>query len=315
MSNGEKQKKKRKRKRKLRFSTVLILLMLAAGLGMMLYPTANDWYYRWKASRDIAQYNTVTEGSDVDYSEMWAAAEEYNRRLAETGAFSVSVSAEEAEYISQLLNPLGTGMMGYIDIPAINVHIPIYQGTDEAALQAGAGFWLGTSLPTGGESTHCVLTAHSGLTKAKMFTDIDQLEIGDTFTITVLDRTLTYEIDQILVVEPDDFSAMTIIDGEDYVTLYTCTPYGVNTHRLLVRGTRVENAATTYVTDDNAVISEFVIGISREDVILVLGVLVIVLLLLVLQLVILVVLLFASFKKKRREKVKFRKAKEGRHDV
>ncbi|MCD7783907.1 MAG: class C sortase [Firmicutes bacterium] len=313
MSNGEKQKKKRKRK--LRFSTVLILLMLMAGLGVMLYPTSNDWYYRWKASRDIAQYNTVTEGSDVDYSEMWEAAEEYNRLLAENGNFTVYADSDMVDEISRYLNPLGTGMMGYIDIPAINVHIPIYQGTDEAALQAGAGFWLGTSLPTGGESTHCVLTAHSGLVKAKMFTDIDQLEIGDTFTITVLDRTLTYEVDQILVVEPDDFSALAIIDGEDHVTLYTCTPYGINTHRLLVRGTRTENAATSSATDDIAVISEFVIVISREDIILIVVVLLIVLLLLVLQIVILVFLLFASFKKKRREKAKFRKAKEGRHDV
>lgn len=312
MTTGDKAKKKRKRK--LRFSTVLILLMLAAGLGVMLYPTANDWYYLWQASRDIAKYDTVMEGSDVDYSEMWAAAEEYNRRLAENGNFTVSADSDMEEEISRYLNPLGTGMMGYIDIPAINVHIPIYQGTDEAALQAGAGFWIGTSLPTGGASTHCVLTAHNGLTKAKMFTDIDQLEIGDTFTITVLDRTLTYEVDQILVVEPDDFSALTIIDGEDHVTLYTCTPYGVNTHRLLVRGTRVENAATTSVTDDVAVISEFVTDISHEDIILIVAVLMIVLLLLVLQLVILVVLLFAPSKKKRRRRAKIPRTKEGRYD-
>lgn len=230
----------KKKKKKVRLSTVLLVLILLIGLGVMLYPTASDYYYRWKAARDIAQYNAVAEGTDVDYSELWEAAEEYNRQLAESGSFTVSASAEMEEEISQLLNPLGTGMMGYIDIPAINVHIPIYQGTDEAALQAGAGYWIGTSLPTGGESTHCVLTAHNGLTKAKMFTDIDQLEIGDTFTLTILDRVLTYQVDQILVVEPDDFSEMNIVEGEDYVTLYTCTPYGINTHRLLVRGTRIE---------------------------------------------------------------------------
>ena len=130
-------------------------------------------------------------------------------------------------------------MMGYIDIPKISVHLPIYQDTEESALQAGAGFWLGTSLPTGGPSTHCVLTAHNGLVRAKMFTDLDQLEIGDTFSLTILDRVLTYEVDQILVTEPEDISPLQIVEGEDYVTLYTCTPYGVNTHRLLVRGHRI----------------------------------------------------------------------------
>ncbi len=238
-------KQKPKKKKKLRLSTILILLLLLVGLGVLLYPTACDYYYRWKAAQDIAQYNAVAEGTDIDYSELWEAAEEYNRQLAESGSFTVSATAEMEEEISQLLNPLGTGMMGYIDIPAINIHIPIYQGTDEAALQAGAGYWIGTSLPTGGESTHCVLTAHNGLTKAKMFTDIDQLEIGDTFTLTILDRVLTYEVDQILVVDPDDFSEMNIVEGEDYVTLYTCYPYGVNTHRLLVRGTRIETPEET----------------------------------------------------------------------
>ena len=132
-------------------------------------------------------------------------------------------------------------MMGYIDIPKINVHLPIYQGIEEKELQSGAGYWLGSSLPTGGESTHCVITAHTGLVKAKMFTDIDQLEIGDLFTLFVLNRQLTYEVDQILITEPDDIKDLYIVDGKDYVTLYTCYPYGVNTERLLVRGSRVDN--------------------------------------------------------------------------
>ena len=131
-------------------------------------------------------------------------------------------------------------MMGYIDIPKINVHLPIYQGIEEQALQAGVGFWPGTSLPTGGPSTHCVLTAHNGLVRAKMFTDLDQLVEGDTFSLSILDRVLTYEVDQILVTEPDEVDALQIVEGQDYVTLYTCTPYGVNTHRLLVRGHRIE---------------------------------------------------------------------------
>ncbi|MCD8384481.1 MAG: class C sortase [Clostridiales bacterium] len=216
--------------------TVFSVLLVLVGLGVLLYPAASDAWYRWQASQEIARYNQVEDGSGTDYSSLWAAAEEYNRQLAED-SLSVDTSAD---FVSQLLNPLGTGMMGYLSIPAIDVYLPIYQGTDETALQSGVGYWLGTSLPTGGESTHCVLTAHTGLSKAKMFDDLDELEIGDTFTLIILDRTLTYEVDQILVTEPEDLSALQIVDGEDYVTLYTCTPYGVNTHRLLVRGHRVE---------------------------------------------------------------------------
>ena len=160
--------------------------------------------------------------------------------MAQGNAFSVAATAEEEAKIEQFLNPLGNGMMGYIDIPKINVHLPIYQGIEEQALQAGVGFWPGTSLPTGGPSTHCVLTAHNGLVRAKMFTDLDQLVEGDTFSLSILDRVLTYEVDQILVTEPDEVDALQIVEGQDYVTLYTCTPYGVNTHRLLVRGHRIE---------------------------------------------------------------------------
>lgn len=132
-----------------------------------------------------------------------------------------------------------TGMMGYVDIPKLGVHIPIYHGTEERALQSGAGFWYGTSLPVGGENTHCVLAAHNGLVKAKLFTDLDKLEVGDRFTLDVLNETFTYEVDQILVTLPEETEELYIQNGKDLVTLYTCTPYGVNTHRLLVRGHRV----------------------------------------------------------------------------
>lgn len=244
---------------------VLIVLLLLAGLGVMLYPTFSDWYARWQAQKEIAQYNEVAEGEKADYSDLWAAAEEYNRRLAEIGTFAGSVSStvEESELqdVSQYLNPLGTGMMGYIDIPKISVHLPIYQGTGEKALQSGAGFWIGTSLPTGGPSTHCVITAHNGLVKAKMFTDLDQLEEGDTFTISVLDRVMTYQVDQILVTLPDEMDALEIVPGEDLVTLYTCTPYGVNTHRLLVRGHRIETPATA----ESATVDDTIFGLSRTD--------------------------------------------------
>ena len=229
-----------KKKKRPKIVTILAILLLLVGLGIMLYPTFSDLYYRWTAQQQISQYNHVAEAAQEDYSELWAAAEEYNRQLAQRGS-SITVSEEEQALIEQLLNPLGNGMMGYIDIPKISVHLPIYQDTEESALQAGAGFWLGTSLPTGGPSTHCVLTAHNGLVRAKMFTDLDQLEIGDTFSLSILDRVLTYEVDQILVTEPEDISPLQIVEGEDYVTLYTCTPYGVNTHRLLVRGHRIPN--------------------------------------------------------------------------
>lgn len=228
-------------KKKINITNVLIVLLILVGLGVMLYPTLNDLYFRWKASREIAQFNQVAEGAKKDYSDLWAAAEQFNRELAEKGSFSTPATAEYAEYMSQFLNPLGTGMMGYVDIPKIGVNLPIYQGTEEKQLQSGAGYWLGTSLPTGGENVHCVITAHTGLVKAKMFTDLDKLEEGDTFTLSILDRVMTYEVDQILVTEPDEINPLKIVQGEDYVTLYTCTPYGVNTHRLLVRGHRIES--------------------------------------------------------------------------
>lgn len=245
-------------KKKPRITTILIILLFLVGLGVLFYPTASDLYYRWQAKQEIEAYNEaagqIAEASGKDYSELWAAAEAYNQQLAQQGNAALDVSEEEEAEIFQLLNPLGNGMMGSIEIPAIQVNIPIYQGIGEKALQSGAGFWLGTSLPTGGPSTHCVITAHNGLVKAKMFTDLDKLQIGDQFTLHILDRNLTYEVDQILVTEPEDTSALQIVEGKDYVTLYTCTPYGVNTHRLLVRGVRVEGDRNSNGTDWNTLI-------------------------------------------------------------
>ena len=241
-------------KEKLSLTNVLIVLLVLLGLGIIGYPTISDMYYRWEMSREIAKYNQVSEVGKKDYSALWAAAEEYNRQLAEAGHFIADIPENQAEYIAQFLNPLGTGMMGYIDIPSIGVHLPLYQGTEESALQSGAGHWIGTSLPTGGESTHCVITAHNGLVKAKLFTDLDKLKKGDTFSLSILDRVLDYKVDQILITDPDDSEPMEIIEGEDLVTLYTCYPYGVNTHRLLVRGHRIEEsekAVTVYLEEDS----------------------------------------------------------------
>lgn len=219
-----------------RLVDLLAVLLLLAGAGAMLYPTLSDLYYGWQARNEIHYYY---EYLNADFDALFAQAEEYNQGLLQKENQFV-VSQEEIEQLETLLNPLGNGMMGYIEIPKIDVQLPIYQGTSERALQAGAGWWMGTSLPTGGEGTHCVLTAHTGLVKAKMFTDIDQLVEGDTFTLSILDRTLTYEVDQLLVVDPSERDALRIVEGQDYVTLYTCTPYGINTHRLLVRGHRIE---------------------------------------------------------------------------
>ena len=227
-------------KHKPSISTILFILLLVIGFGILLYPTICDRYNRWKLQKEMSQYTEVVEAVKEDYSDLWAAAEEYNRHLLEKES-QFTMEEGEVEKVDTLLNPLNTGMMGYIDIPKIDVHLPIYQGIEEKELQSGAGYWLGSSLPTGGESTHCVITAHTGLVKAKMFTDIDQLEIGDLFTLFVLNRQLTYEVDQILITEPDDIKGLYIVDGKDYVTLYTCYPYGVNTERLLVRGSRVDN--------------------------------------------------------------------------
>ena len=242
--------------KKPRLSTVLVGVLFLVGAGVMLYPTMSDLYVRRQLQKELAQYNQVTQGDEADYSELWAAAEAYNRRLAEKDN-QFAVSEEEMEEISGLLNPLGTGMMGHIDIEKISVHLPVYQGTEESALQAGAGWWIGTSMPTGGPGTHCVLTAHTGLVRAKMFTDLDQMEEGDTFSLTVLDRVLTYEVDQILITEPEEIEPLLIVDGEDYCTLYTCYPYGVNTERLLVRGHRIptpetEKTAVSVLTEESS---------------------------------------------------------------
>lgn len=233
-------KKVKKGKRKNNLLTWIIVIVLLIGLGIMLYPTMCDLYNRWLALQEVKEYEHIVDAGKVDYSELWAKAEEYNRYLLNKPN-QLTAAEDEVEHVATLLNPLGNGMMGYISIPKINVRLPIYQGMEEVALQAGAGYWIGSSLPTGGIGTHCVITAHTGLVKAKMFTDVDKLVEGDTFTLTILDRTLTYEVDQILVTEPDELDKLLVDPDMDFVTLYTCTPYGVNTHRLLVRGHRVES--------------------------------------------------------------------------
>lgn len=215
------------------------IIAFLAGLGLLLYPTVSSAWNRRRSAKTVAAYTELAAAIDpAVYEKMLADAEDYNRSLPLEPEY-VLTGTRLAQY-QQLLDADGTGMMGYIDIPRIGVSLPIYHGTDEAVLQAAVGHLEWTSLPVGGSGTHCVLSGHRGLPNATLFTDLDQLEPGDTFTLHVLSRALTYTVREILVVEPEDTQALNIVPGEDLCTLMTCTPYGINTHRLLVRGTRTE---------------------------------------------------------------------------
>ncbi|MCD8348588.1 MAG: class C sortase [Lachnospiraceae bacterium] len=240
------------------FTTILLLLILLAGVSLLLYPTISDYWNSFHQSRAIATYvDAVAELDENDYEEMWQAAAAYNETLLDNSDRWNLTEEEEEEYNS-ILDVTGTGIMGYIEIPKISVYLPIYHGTDEGVLEVAIGHLSGSSLPVGGEGTHCVVSGHRGLPSAKLFTDLDELEEGDIFVMYVLDQTLTYEVDQILIVEPDDLTSLEIEEGEDLCTLVTCTPYGVNSHRMLVRGHRVENQEdyTVSVTSDAQLIDE-----------------------------------------------------------
>lgn len=219
----------------------LLILIFLIGLSLLLYPTVSDWWNSLHQTRAIASYSeTVASMDNSVYDEIWQSAERYNADMLAAGT-RWTLSDEELEAYNAELNVGGNGVMGYIEIPKINVSLPIYHGTDANVLQIAVGHIEGSSLPVGGESTHCVLSGHRGLPSAKLFTNLDQMEIGDIFMIQVLNETLTYEVDQILIVLPYELDALKISEGEDLCTLVTCTPYGVNSHRLLVRGHRIEN--------------------------------------------------------------------------
>ena len=224
------------------WSTILLIFIFFIGLSLLLYPSFADYWNSLHQSRAIASYSEQVANLDENqYEALWAAARDYNQSLTErTNSFILS--DEQKEEYDQLLNVGGNGVMGYIEIPDIAVTLPIYHGTNEAVLQIAVGHLEWTSLPVGGENTHCVVSGHRGLPSARLFTDLDKLVEGDTFMMRILDEVLTYEIDQILIVEPHETEALVIENGEDYCTLVTCTPYGINSHRLLVRGHRIENA-------------------------------------------------------------------------
>lgn len=235
------------------WTTVFLVLLLLAGVSLLLYPSLSDYWNSMHQTRAIASYaETVSQLDTAQYDEMWKAAQDYNRSLAQRETAFALTGEQKAAYES-LLDVSGLGVMGYIEIPEIDCSLPIYHGTEESVLQVAVGHLEWSNLPVGGEGTHCVLSGHRGLPSAKLFTNLDKLAVGDTFLLRVLDEVLTYEVDQILIVEPEQVDALGIMPGEDYCTLVTCTPYGINTHRLLVRGHRVENtpeAARMHVTAD-----------------------------------------------------------------
>lgn len=223
------------------FTTILLVIIFLAGVGLLLYPTVSDYWNSFHQSKAVVSYiENVTNIDDKNYEELWNNAVAYNEELAENG-IKWTMTDEEKEEYDQYLKIDDTGIMAYIEIPEIDCSLPIYHGTEESVLQIAIGHIEGTSLPVGGESTHCVLSGHRGLPSAKLFTDLDKLVEGDTFIIQTLDATLTYEVDQIRIVEPTDLSDLQIEEGKDFCTLVTCTPYGINTHRLLVRGHRIAN--------------------------------------------------------------------------
>ena len=220
-------------------STFLLILVFLVGLSVMLYPTVSDAVNRAHQTRAVVDYEHSVQGmEEKDYTAWFQKAEEYNALLASDP--EALYRPETLPDYASTLDVTGTGIMGYLSIPRLNVSLPIYHGTGESVLQIAVGHLEGSSFPIGGQSTHAVLSAHRGLPSAKLFTDLDKLEPGDTFEVTVLNRVLTYEVDNISIVLPQEAEGLLVQPGKDYLTLMTCTPYGINTHRLLVRGRRIE---------------------------------------------------------------------------
>lgn len=238
---------------KRKISGILFGLLFLVGFGILAYPTISDQWNTYRQSRLISSYESaVEEMTPEDFTQEWEAARQFNSTLTQNNIYGDVFASDQEELENteywKVLNIGGDGVMGYLSIPKINVRISIYHGTSDEVLQTGAGHLDGTGLPIGGDNTHSVLAAHRGLPSARLFTDIDQLNKGDMFYIHVLDETLAYQVDQILdMVDKDDMEtleeALQVVPGEDHVTLFTCTPYGVNSHRLLVRGTRCRTPA------------------------------------------------------------------------
>ncbi len=255
MKDEEKKTRKKRKKKSHRVSNLVLVLILLTGAVIMAYPSFSEYWNSLHQSRAIMGYaQRVAELTNEEYETIWSAALDYNERLPELPNRWLVDHDEnlKADYETQL-NADGTGNMGYITIPKINVNLPLYHGTTDSVLQTSIGHIAGTSLPAGSThsneedflipdfASHCVLSGHRGLPSARLFSDLDAMEVGDIFYLTILDQTLTYEVDRITVIEPEEMEELEIIPGRDLCTLMTCTPYGINTHRLLVRGSRIEN--------------------------------------------------------------------------
>lgn len=228
------------KKIKKHFSTVFFAAVLIVGLCIFLYPSVSNYINGLQQSKAIADYNVALESlTPEDYSAFWNAAIAYNEKIA-SSVMNFNLSDEEMEEYNSILDPTGTGIIGYLEIENIGVYLPIYHGVEETVLSVGIGHLPGTSFPTGTPSTHTVLSGHRGLPSSELLTNLDQMIEGDTFLLHIMDQVFAYEVDSINIVLPNETEGLYVYDGEDYVTLVTCTPYGVNTHRLLVRGKRVE---------------------------------------------------------------------------
>lgn len=247
-----------KKKKKKNGMTICLVLILLAGLSLVLYPSIANYWNSFHATRAIATYAEQTANmSEAEYQRVWNEAVAYNQQWRGN---HFELSPAEREKYESLLDIGGTGIMGYIEIPTIHVNLPIYHGTEDSVLQIATGHLEWTSLPVGGESTHCVLSGHRGLPSAKLFTNLDQLHEGDTFILHILNEIVAYEVDQIRIVKPENTEDLLIVDGQDYCTLVTCTPYGINTHRLLVRGHRIEAVDTSNVVSEAIVIEPLLVA-------------------------------------------------------
>ena len=230
---------------------ILLVLMLFIGVCGLLYPAVSQYWNTKTQTRAVENYQAILDSlKEEDYTAFFQEAEAYN--IALTKLKNPLLTYKQLEGYDDILNVNGNGVMGYLMIPKLGVELPLYHGVSVEVLNIACGHLQGSSFPIGGESTHSILSAHRGLPHAKLFTDLDKMELGDTFQITILDRTFTYQVDQIKVVRPDEIDDVQIIEGEDHCTLLTCTPYGINSHRLLVRGTRIENAAPVLYVTSNA---------------------------------------------------------------
>lgn len=255
MKNNKKNSKKDGKK-----TTVLLIVVFFVGLSVMLYPTISNYWNQRSQSKAIIDYEKMLANIEPeDYTSYFEAADNYNKELSQL-AYPL-IEFENVDGYDETLDVTGTGMIGYLTIEKINLELPVYHGTEDNVLSIAVGHLKGTSFPVGGESTHSVVSAHRGLPTATLFTNLDHMEIGDTFYFTILDKVITYQVDQIKVVEPEEVNDIVIVDGEDYCTLLTCTPYGINTERLLVRGKRIESIAnkSIHITSDATQIDPLII--------------------------------------------------------